>query len=87
MSRLEGKVALVTGAARGIGAAVAWAMVAEGAKVVIGDVLDDDGVALARDIGPGATYVHLDVTNRADWQVAVQEAGAGRSSTSRRSPG
>jgi 3alpha(or 20beta)-hydroxysteroid dehydrogenase len=71
MSRLNGKVALVSGAARGIGAAIAEAMADEGAKVVIGDLLDEDGQALAEKIGPSATYVHLDVTNPADWEAAA----------------
>ena len=74
MYRLNGKVVLVTGAARGIGAAVARAQVAEGARVVIGDVLDDEGAALAESLGPAATYVHLDVTSRADWESAVKAA-------------
>ena len=74
MSRLDGKVALVTGAARGIGAAIARAMVAEGAKVVIGDVSDRDGEVLATDIGASATYVHLDVTKPDDWETAVARA-------------
>jgi 3alpha(or 20beta)-hydroxysteroid dehydrogenase len=71
MSRLNGKVALVSGAARGIGAAIAETMADEGAKVVIGDLLDDDGRALAEKIGPSATYVHLDVTNPDDWNAAA----------------
>ena len=74
MARLSGKVALVSGAARGIGAAIAMAMAGEGAKVVIGDLLDDEGRALAARIGPSATYVHLDVTRREDWIVAVATA-------------
>jgi 3alpha(or 20beta)-hydroxysteroid dehydrogenase len=71
MPRLAGKIALVTGAARGIGAAIAQALVAEGAKVVIADVLDQDGAALAARMAPAATYVHLDVTKPADWDQAV----------------
>ena len=74
MSRLEGKVALVTGAARGIGAAIAKAMAEAGANVLIADVLDDEGQAFAEAIGSAARYVHLDVTKSADWQKAVESA-------------
>ena len=59
MGRVDGKVALISGGARGIGAADARALVAEGAKVVIGDILDDEGKALADEIGEAARYVHL----------------------------
>ena len=74
MFRLDGKVALVTGGARGIGAAIARAMIAEGAKVVIGDVLDREGEALANELGASATYARLDVTNPDDWDAAVATA-------------
>jgi 3alpha(or 20beta)-hydroxysteroid dehydrogenase len=74
MARLEGKVALISGGAGGMGAAHARAMIAEGAKVIIGDLLDDQGRALASELGDAATYVHLDVTKPADWDAAVQAA-------------
>jgi 3alpha(or 20beta)-hydroxysteroid dehydrogenase len=73
-SRLEGKVALISGGARGLGESFARAMVAQGAKVVLGDVLDDEGAALAGELGDVATYVHLDVTDRAQWDAAVRTA-------------
>lgn len=76
MCRLEGRIALVTGGARGIGAAIARAMVAEGAKVIIGDVLNSEGWALAQELGASAKYVHLDVTRPYDWEVAVRVAVA-----------
>jgi 3alpha(or 20beta)-hydroxysteroid dehydrogenase len=69
--RLHGKVAIITGGARGQGEAEVRRFVAEGAKVVIGDVLDDAGEKVAADLGEGATYAHLDVTNEADWASAV----------------
>ena len=75
--RLEGKVALITGGARGQGAAEARMFAREGAKVVIADVLDPDGMAVAAEInelGGDATYVHLDVSSEDDWQQAIVEA-------------
>jgi 3alpha(or 20beta)-hydroxysteroid dehydrogenase len=74
MSRLEGKVALITGAARGQGAAEARLFVAEGARVVMGDVLDDEGKATADELGDAAIYRHLDVTSEEDWRDAVADA-------------
>jgi 3alpha(or 20beta)-hydroxysteroid dehydrogenase len=74
MGRLEGKVAIVSGGARGMGESHARAMVAEGARVVIGDVLDDDGAAVAKDLGDDATFVHLDVTEEASWAGALATA-------------
>ncbi|HEY0904141.1 MAG TPA: SDR family oxidoreductase [Marmoricola sp.] len=76
MGRVEGKVVLISGGARNIGGASARMLAAEGAKVVIGDLLDDEGNALAdelcQELGKGtAHYVHLDVTSEQDWANAV----------------
>src|SRR3954463_13588179 len=71
MNRLGGQVALISGAARGIGAETARLMVDAGAKVAIGDVLDERGRDTARGLGEAALYVHLDVTSEADWQAAI----------------
>jgi 3alpha(or 20beta)-hydroxysteroid dehydrogenase len=71
---LEGKVAIITGAARGQGAAAARRFVEEGARVVIADVTDDDGKALAEDLGESAYYRHLDVSVEQDWDTVVGEA-------------
>ena len=74
MNRLDGKVALISGAARGIGAETARLMIEAGAKVGIGDVLDERGRETARSLGEGALYVHLDVTSEADWHAAIDAA-------------
>ena len=77
MGRLDGKVALISGGARGQGEVEAKLFAKEGAKVVFGDILDDEGrqvEAAIRQAGGEATYVHLDVTEEADWQEAVQTA-------------
>lgn len=76
MSRLTGKTAIITGGARGMGAVTAQLFVEQGANVIIGDILDKEGQALAQQLGEKARYVHLDVTNEADWQSAVQAAEA-----------
>jgi 3alpha(or 20beta)-hydroxysteroid dehydrogenase len=73
---LSGKRALVTGAARGIGEAIARRYVAEGATVLLVDVLDDLGTAVASSLGPAATYRHLDVGSPADWAAAAAEVPA-----------
>ncbi|NUS44322.1 MAG: glucose 1-dehydrogenase [Mycobacteriaceae bacterium] len=74
MTRLAGKVALITGGARGQGAAAARRFVAEGAKVLVADILDDDGKQLASELGENALYHHLDVTSEQQWQDAVDRA-------------
>ena len=73
--RLEGKVALISGGARGQGAAEARLFAQEGAKVCFGDILDEEGMKLEaqiRELGGEVTYVHLDVTQEADWQRIVE---------------
>lgn len=72
MGRLDGKVALISGGSRGLGESHARRFVAEGARVVIGDVLVDDGRALADDLGDAALFVELDVTDAQSWAGAVQ---------------
>lgn len=72
--RVGGQVAVVTGAARGIGARVAEALVREGAAVVLTDVLEEEGRAAADALGDGARFVRHDVTSPEDWQRVV--AGA-----------
>jgi 3alpha(or 20beta)-hydroxysteroid dehydrogenase len=74
MGRVAGKVALISGGARGMGAEHARMLVAEGASVVLGDILDEDGKALADELGAAARYVHLDVTAAEDWDAAVATA-------------
>ena len=74
--RLENKVAFISGGARGMGAAEAKLFAGEGAKVVIGDVLDEDGrqtEAAINEVGGECLFVHLDVTDEASWVQAVAE--------------
>ena len=71
MARLDGKIALVTGGARGQGAAEAARFAAEGATVYITDVLDEVGAATAAELGDAVTYLHHDVTSEEEWIAVV----------------
>jgi NAD(P)-dependent dehydrogenase (short-subunit alcohol dehydrogenase family) len=73
MKRLEGKTALVTGAARGIGAAIASAFIENGAFVYLSDIDDSLGQALASTLGSQARYVHLDVREEGQWQATMTQ--------------
>ena len=72
MQALDGQIAIVTGAARGVGAVIARRMLQAGAKVVLGDILDEEGQAVARELGDGASYLGLDVTQEEAWGRAVE---------------
>ncbi len=77
MGRLDEKVALISGGARGQGATEARMLAQEGAQVVFGDILDDEGHQVEAEIraaGAAATYVHLDVTSEEAWRAAVETA-------------
>jgi len=73
MHRLDGRIALVTGAARGTGATLARRFVAEGAQVVLVDVLDERAEAVAGELGDAARFVHLDVTDERAWAQVVAD--------------
>ena len=73
MKRLQGKVAIVTGAARGLGASIARRFHDEGALLLLGDVRDADGREFAKGFGANAQYVHLDVASEDDWGAAISE--------------
>ena len=72
--QLEGKVAVITGAASGIGAATARLFVAEGARVVLADIQDERGAAMAEELGPAASFAHCDVTSEQEIAAAVGHA-------------
>ena len=74
MARLEGKVAIITGAARGMGAAHARRFVAEGAKVVLTDLNVEEGTALASELGENALFVQQNVTSADEWANVVAQA-------------
>ncbi|AYM01835.1 SDR family NAD(P)-dependent oxidoreductase [Levilactobacillus yiduensis] len=76
MGKLDGKVAIITGAAQGMGAAHAKLFVSEGAKVVITDVKEAEGKQLAADLGDAAIFIKHDVTSAADWQTVVDQTKA-----------
>lgn len=76
MGRLDGKITIISGAARGMGKAEAILFASEGAKVAVCDIRDDEGKALAESIGANAIYVHLDVTDEDEWLSAVAETEA-----------
>lgn len=74
--RLQGKTALITGGASGLGNAMVRRFVAEGAAVIIADIDDANGQALAAELGQQASFVHLDVAQEADWQGALGSAAS-----------
>ena len=76
MPRLEGKVAIVTGGAQGQGSAIARAYVAEGARVFVADVADEQGKALADELGDSARFRHHDVSEEQSWTDLVEEVNA-----------
>lgn len=74
MARFDETVALITGGARGMGASHVRGLTSEGARVIIGDVLDADGKALADTLGDATRFVHLDVTKEQSWEEAIATA-------------
>lgn len=72
MSRLSGKVAIITGASQGMGASHARCFIAQGAKVILGDVNEKDGAKLASELGPNALFVKQDVARKADWDTVIK---------------
>jgi 3alpha(or 20beta)-hydroxysteroid dehydrogenase len=78
VERLDDRIAIITGGARGVGAWIARHMIEAGASVVLGDVRNEAGEELASELGAAATYVPLDVTREADWTRAVDATLAER---------
>ncbi len=74
MARLDGKVAIITGGARGMGGATSRLFAAEGARVLIADVLDSEGAALAEELKGSALFQHHDVSDEASWSAVVAKA-------------
>lgn len=74
MERLAGKVAIITGGSRGMGEATVRLFIEHGAKVVIGDILDESGMALADELGENAMFLHMDVSSESDWTTAIAKA-------------
>ena len=74
MKRFDNRTVIITGAARGMGASHARGFLAEGANVVIADVLEQEGRALADELGDHAIFSRLDVTNEKDWASSVAAA-------------
>jgi 3alpha(or 20beta)-hydroxysteroid dehydrogenase len=73
LKRLEGKVAVITGGARGMGASHVRRFVKEGARVVFTDILDIDGETLASELGGNAKFIKHDVTSASDWEYVIQK--------------
>jgi len=73
VGRLDGKIAIVSGGARGMGASHCRTMVAEGARVVIADVLEEEGAGLAKELGDAAAFLPLDVTDEVAWAAVVSD--------------
>lgn len=76
MGRLAGKLAIVTGGARGLGESTVRLFMEEGARVVFGDVLEEEGHALAAELGDGAEFLRMDVSQESDWQRAIDRAAS-----------